>query len=572
MGGNVMIKNKVLTPVLSGVLAVTVAGSGVGYYFVNKDEPEKTMDTMKVSMTQVEQTVNDTVDDVQKAVSGKLDFAYDSNFKITFGDLGAAAGSNSLGISTEAKPIEISTKVRQKGQNSQSEIAAKYNNATIATLETIYARDSKTGYVRIPELSSAYIKATEEDIKKLIEDTQKKYQDKLNSRLKTTDPSLKVNGKAITVTPKTNNKLDADKLKKMLPDLSSIDSKKLEEKFKKWVEIVKSKITENKDNGTVSGNIDGNNYNYKVKSYSINGKQAQEAVEAVLDEIAKDQDIKKVFDDFYAKLPEADKKASKVKSFAELIAKLKSKAKVPENNQNKVASVDIYFDGEEPVGGALNYDGKTVAKAVIVNKSDVNAIDAFITDNNGNDNLTVKGSAKLSDGKINGKYTMNAKSKNATAVDVTLTLEKVVIKDKTFSGTVIADVSTTKSTGRKTTETFKISGTANENKKDLKVSFDLNSKNILNIDFTMNKTNATDVSIPTDNVFSIDNIEDYKKTCDIESFKANINAALGINLFGAFDSYSRLNKQGQSSTITKRSTTVNDPKAAIIGGSDYTFA
>lgn len=35
-----MVKNKVLTPVLAGVLGLSIVGSGLGYYFVNKDSNE----------------------------------------------------------------------------------------------------------------------------------------------------------------------------------------------------------------------------------------------------------------------------------------------------------------------------------------------------------------------------------------------------------------------------------------------------------------------------------------------------------------------------------------------------
>ena len=112
-----MIKNKVLTPVLAGVLGVSVVGSGIGYYLVNKDgdktlKPEQTMDTMKLSLTQVEQTVNDNVTDVEKAVKGELDYAYDSSLKITFGESMTTGG---LTMNTNGKqsikPIEIDTKV-----------------------------------------------------------------------------------------------------------------------------------------------------------------------------------------------------------------------------------------------------------------------------------------------------------------------------------------------------------------------------------------------------------------------------------------------------------------------------
>lgn len=548
-----MIKNKVLTPVLSGVLAVSVVGSGVGYYFVNKGEPEKTMDTMKVSMTQVEQTVNTTMDDVQKAVNGKLDFAYDADLKITVGNSEAMKNSG-----VQVQPIEVSTKVRQKGQNSSAEIAAKYNGSTLATLETVYARDSKTGYVRIPELSSAYIKATEADIQKLVDDAQKKYASKYQLKLDTNQRQTKTNQNRIAdIKPK--EKFDVNKIKEMLPDLSALDSKKVEEKLNKWVEIVKGKITEKADNGTVSGDIEGNSYSYKVKTYSISGKQAQEAILAVLDDIAADKDIKKVFDDFYAKQPEANKKASGIKSFAELIAKMKSELKMDASQQNKVASLDVYYDGNEPAGAAFSFDGKTYAKAVIINKSDVNAIDAFITDNNGKANFTVKGSSKLADGKVSGKYTLDCKGKNSNNTNVSLTLDKVVVKDKTFSGTVTLDFKASSATGSNKSGSFKISGTADEDKKDLKINISANGINVLTVDFKMNKTKATDVSIPTTNVFTVDQLDAYRATCDIEGFKQNISSALGINLSG-------LGTGLGNGAITKKSTTFGNNGTNNVNG------
>ena len=44
------------------------------------------MDSIKFSLAKVEETVDNTVTDVEKAVKGELDYAYDSNLKISFGD------------------------------------------------------------------------------------------------------------------------------------------------------------------------------------------------------------------------------------------------------------------------------------------------------------------------------------------------------------------------------------------------------------------------------------------------------------------------------------------------------
>lgn len=546
-----MIKNKVLTPVLAGVLGVSVVGSGIGYYLVNKDgdktlKPEQTMDTMKLSLTQVEQTVNDNVTDVEKAVKGELDYAYDSSLKITFGE-GMTTGGLTMNTNGKQsiKPIEIDTKVKQKGQNSQADITAKYNDATLVTLETIYARDKNAAYFRIPELSSAYITATEEDLKKTFEE----YANKAQTRRGTTIPDAQ-----------TDTKLDLKNFGVQTPELKAIDSAKLEKSLKEYFELFKSKLPAKKDNGTVSGDINGNAYNYKVVTYTVTGKQMQEALNAVLDKMAGDADLKKMFDDQMA--ANKNKVDSEIKSYADLIAKLKKETAIKEQDANKTASFDVYYDGEEIVGGAINYDNKSLAKAVLVSKQDVNAIDVAISDNNGKQLLTVKGSSKLTDGTISGSYSINANADNNAAFNGTLTLDKVVIKDDYFSGTVSLSFNSTSKTGKAQAFAVKISGNCTKDKKDLKFSVDTNGKNMMTVEFKQNKTEATDVAVPTQNVFTTSQLEQYKATCDFDNFKENINNALGTNVFSIFDSFgkfgnSTIGKSATSGSTTGRTTTID---------------
>ena len=548
-----MIKNKVLTPVLAGILGVSVVGSGVGYYLVNKDsdkgvKPEQTMDTMKLSLTQVEQNVNNSVQDVEKAVKGELDYAYDSSLKITFGD-----GMNVAGIKAKStdgkqtiKPIEIDTKVKQKGQNSQAEISAKYNDATLATFETIYVRDKNTAYFRIPELSSAYITATEDELKKTFEDYANKYKDRVakNNGLggntqKQTDDSTAI-----------KEKLDLKNFGIKTPEIKNIDSEKLEKKLKEYYELIKGKLPVKKDGANVTGEIDGNKYDYKTVGYSITGAQVNDILNTVLDKMATDADLKKMFDDA---MGEAKSKAAlgqnDVKSYAELIAKLKEQVKVPSENQNKTASVDLYYDGEDVVGGAVKYDGKELAKVVFINKNDVNAVDAFIKDQNDKGSLTLKGSAKLADGTVNGTYAINYKDNNASG-DITLKLDKVVLKDDYFSGTVSLSFNGKDSSGIKKSGAMTLSGDCTKDKKNIKFSVDTDGKNMMTIEFKQNKTEATDIAVPTEKTFKLDQIEQYKATCDFDNFKQGINDALGTNVFGMFDNIQKLAEQAQTNKTT----------------------
>ena len=545
-----MIKNKVLTPVLAGVLGVSVVGSGVGYYLVNKDsdkavKPEQTMDTMKMSLTQVEQTMTDNVTDVEKAVKGELDYAYDSSLKITFGEGITTFGKNA-GAKQSVKPVQIDTKVKQKGQNSQADITAKYNDATLISLETIYARDKNAAYFRIPELSSAYITATEADLKKTFEDYAKKMQSRTGAGSAQKDLNI-------------SKDLDLKNFGIKTPELKSIDSAKLEKSLKEYYELFKSKLPAKKDNGTVSGDINGNAYNYKVVTYTITGKQMQDALNAVLDKMAGDADLKKLFDDQMAASKAAAR--SKIKSYADFIAQLKKETAINSENANKTAAIDVYYDGEEIVGGAVKYDNKSIAKAVLINKDTVNAIDIAVTDNNGKELFKANGASKLTDGTISGTYTISANAANKTALNGTITLDKVVLKDDYFNGTVAISFNAPGKTGGAQSFGAKITGNCTKDKKDIKFTIDTNGKNLMTVDFKQNKTEATDVALPTEKVFTTSQLDQYKATCDIEGFKENINNALGTNVFSLFDNFGKLGssttKKATSGTTTGKTTTID---------------
>ncbi|MCR5479255.1 MAG: hypothetical protein K6F27_05260 [Ruminococcus sp.] len=544
-----MIKNKVLTPVLAGVLGVSVVGSGVGYYLVNKDsdkavKPEQTMDTMKMSLTQVEQTMTDNVTDVEKAVKGELDYAYDSSLKITFGEGITTVGKNA-GAKQSVKPVQIDTKVKQKGQNSQVDIVAKYNDANLISLETIYARDKNAAYFRIPELSSAYITATEADLKKTFEDYAKKVQSRTGTSSAQTDLNI-------------SKDLDLKNFGIKTPELKSIDSAKLEKSLKEYYELFKSKLPAKKDNGTVSGDINGNAYNYKVVTYTITGKQMQDALNAVLDKMAGDADLKKLFDDQMAASKAAA--SSKIKSYADFIAQLKKETAINSENANKTAAIDVYYDGEEIVGGAVKYDNKSIAKAVLINKDTINAIDVVISDNDGKELFKANGASKLTDGTISGTYTISANAANKTALNGTITLDKVVLKDDYFNGTVAISFNAPGKTGGAQSFGTKITGNCTKDKKDIKFTIDTNGKNLMTVDFKQNKTEATDVALPTEKVFTTSQLDQYKATCDIEGFKENINNALGTNVFSLFDNFGKLGKsasQKAASSTTQGTTQVD---------------
>ena len=104
-----MVKNKVLTPVLAGVLGLSIVGSGLGYYFVNKDSNDGKTEGGKAKLTQVADNINNTLGTAEKAIKGELDFAYNATATVSFGEGFTEKACVSL------QPISVTTVTKQKG-------------------------------------------------------------------------------------------------------------------------------------------------------------------------------------------------------------------------------------------------------------------------------------------------------------------------------------------------------------------------------------------------------------------------------------------------------------------------
>lgn len=97
-----------LTPVLAGVLGLSIVGSGLGYYFVNKDSNDGKTEGGKAKLTQVADNINNTLGTAEKAIKGELDFAYNATATVSFGE----GFTEKSGVSLQ--PISVTTVTKQK--------------------------------------------------------------------------------------------------------------------------------------------------------------------------------------------------------------------------------------------------------------------------------------------------------------------------------------------------------------------------------------------------------------------------------------------------------------------------
>lgn len=151
-------KSSVLTGILSGVLAVTVAGSGALYWFSDKDDKSKKVETV----SEVKQYIDDTFEFAENAIKGKTDYAYKANLNIKVDD----SAANMLGV--KIKDIELTTETKSKGNKRSSDYAFKYDSNALASINMV--SDDDNFYLRVPELNESYIKLGAQDIKSYVDD------------------------------------------------------------------------------------------------------------------------------------------------------------------------------------------------------------------------------------------------------------------------------------------------------------------------------------------------------------------------------------------------------------------
>lgn len=516
-----MVKKNVLTPVLAGVLGVTVAGSGVLYVLDNKDskDAEKdakdgvtdTVDGVKVGETafaRVQDKVEATAEKVERAIKGELDFAYNGKAEITFGP----AVTDNFGVAL--KPITIEAKTRQKAGMSEADISAAYDSKTLATLNFIADSNNKKIYIKVPELSGAYLTATEDELRKLLDSSGN-----MMNQFRTVNTS----GTATAMASAPMQGMDPEKLKEML---DQIDVDALLKDLEEYVDVVKSKIPEGTDKGTISGDINGNSYNYTVKSVNITGKVISDIASAVGDKLKDDQTMKDTF----------TKMGMDVNQYSQMIdtmSKSMSQSKdVQENADKTVFTVDVFYLGDDPTGIELDMGGSGKVKMVALNSKDVLGLD-FSAVSNGKEALSAKGAFKNDGGTINGDFKIVANASGDTSSEINLSVKDLKEQGEMFSGSINAEFKSNKeSVG------FAVDSASTADKLDVTFKMTQDSKEGFTVKLTGQKTDATDVELPTGDAYQLDEqgLKKYMETVDENKLKERIKDALGDELWNKFNS------------------------------------
>lgn len=500
-----MVKKNVLTPVLAGVLGVTVAGSGVLYLLDNKsadtsDDKNGSGTKDKVGETafsRVQDKVESTAEKVEQAIKGELDFAYNGKAEITFGP----AVTKELDFMP--KPVAIEAKTKQKGGLSEAEFSASYDSKTIATLNFIADSKNDKIYIRIPELSSAYLTATQAELEKLLESSQE---------LMDMVPG---NMTALSISAAQDPNMD-----QLMELLEQIDMDALLEDLEQYVDLVTEKIPEAKDSGTIEGDINGNSYSYTVQSVNITGQVIVDMIDAAAEKAKGDKVLKDTFE-----------KLGVGASYDQLISSLSTSIKqssAQSDLSTTLFTVDIYYDGDDPTGIKFDMPGQASIKMVAINTSDVLGIDLSAV-SEGNEVLSLKGAFKNENDVINGDITLSANdTEDDDIAEFKLSVKDLKEQGDMFSGSIKAEIkSDTESVA------FTLDSASTADKLDLTFKLLADDQEGITVKLTGEKTDASDISLPSGEAYPIDEngIKSYMSSIDQNKFMDNLRSALGDELY-----------------------------------------
>ena len=474
-----MVKNKVLTPVLAGVLGLSIVGSGLGYYFVNKDSNDGKTEGGKAKLTQVADNINNTLGTAEKAIKGELDFAYNATATVSFGE----------GFTEQA-------------------------------------RDNKSAYVQIPELSDAYLMVNVDSLK-----------DKVGSEL-------------------SSQGIDLDSLFDSAEGADvDFDTDALEKDLEEYKKVMEDSFPKPVDGEKKTGDIDGNEYSYTTKEYTISGNDVKAAFKAVLDKAKDDATLK----DMFSKAGVAEELGM---SYDEIISQYADSmdSLFESDNLDETATFNAYYSGDDFAGFSLEKDGEGATLYTIL-KDDVVAVD-FSLNMGSEGSASFKGSANTVDGVTNGKFTMKMETAadsdidaDMTSADGGLSLEptmavspsinfdtmeaEVTLKDlkeegDAFSGTIRFDVNGT-SDSQAVSGWVELASASTADKLDLSVEFGMNGKQFVTMSVTGNKTEASDITVPSgDKIYDMtndDQMNTYLAGCDSDGFVANVKKVLGDEVY-----------------------------------------
>lgn len=425
--------------------------------------------------------------------SGEADTASKTNATIEFGK----GVTDALGA--EVKPLSLTSETKLKGAKAGTDISITYDGNNLASLNGVYDNEAKKVYIKVPELSDAYLSVSSDDFKDL------------KSQLL---PAEATDLKSVTG-------ISALSALSSIKNLSNIKVDKYDKILDDYIKVITDKLPDEYEKDDFNGKISEVEYSYKQRTYTLTSDNIKNIIEAVFEKLKSDEDVKKLAVDILGSalgLTEDDY-AAKVDDAKNSLLK--------EVSQVEKAEISLIYDDVDVVGIKLND-----VTLVCVDENDAYALSV---EGEGLNCLftAVKDGKKLD---IDCESNITADDEDTQDVSFVLNIEDFEITDKE-NGLANGDVKLAAKFGDDTAK-LDVVYKAEESKQNSEINISANDTQYAKITLLSEITNASDVSIPSGTIYTMDEIEKYQSSMKLDKFINNIQKALGDDLTAALSSLS----------------------------------
>lgn len=505
-------KKSFLTPVLAGVLAVTVVGSGVGYYFtfVKDSDADKDKDSKKddkqvtLTVDEAAEKIEENLDKAQQIAKGELDIGYSAEVSYTMpAELAAQTG-------VDIKPFSMTMEAKQKDKMSALDYAINYDSKTVISANIVYDNENETAYVKIPELSDAFLTGTVSEIEALVEESSGMG---AMEDFSTVD-EYSIDGTAATVSlDEALEPTMAATSSEMMDAIAELDFEAILTDLASYADTIKENAPEPKDGENRKGEVDGVSYELTTKSYTITAADAKKMMTAVADKGRADTVLK-------------DSLATLGVDEATYNSLWDDLSDIDEADESSL-TFDAYYCGDEFAGWSVSDPDSDETLYMICAATDTDLVIDWDLSTEG-ETMTVKGAVSVDGDTLDGTIKMDV-SDEYSSTNMEIKYDSLTVTDDSLKGTVSSTIT---SDG----ETVTVNCTFNNTADKIDTSFTMNAagQDLGTIKVTAQETNASDISIPTGTAYKLTDeteLEQYLSTCDLEGWQASLKDTLGEDLY-----------------------------------------
>lgn len=499
-----MMKRSYLTPVLSGVLAVTVIGSGAAYYFefvkdggsADKDGGKNKGGT-SITVDEAAANIEKQLDKAQKIAKGEYDGAYKA--EITY----SPSADISSQVGTTVGDVSVSIEAKQKDKLTGVDYALNYNAQTVISANLVYDNAGETAYIQIPEFSDAYLTGTLDEITQMMESSS-------GSAYSDYDFDDAYEASAYTA--------DAVSVTETSPDfeaLSNIDFEALLTDLETYADTIKENAPAATDGENKTGEVDGASYELTTKTYTITEADAYKICNAIADKGRADETLKSSF--ISMGMTESDYN----EIWDELVDGI-------DPDGDDTAVVEVYYSGEDVAGWRAYADDDNIQMINYATDSQL-IVDWDFTDS-GEQVMSAKGVVDIDGDTINGKIDMNIVDDDGTATKAEISYDNLKATDDVVSGGMTVTM------WDDDTEIGKMTYTLNNTSDscDMSVSMFADGIDLGTVKLTMQETDASDITVPTGTMYNITDesqLEQYVAGMDAAGWSESLKTILGDELY-----------------------------------------